>query len=371
MVAQSFGRFAYGVVYPAVRDDLQISNTLAALLGASNVGAYLLGTLVVAWTAARVRLLSTFRLGMVLATVGLLIVGLSTTPIGVGLGLAIAGFGGACVWIPAPAIAADAMPARHRSLAVGIMGSGMGIGIVFVSLLAASQRAALGDPAWSVVYQLQALIAVVVLILGLILVAHAQRAPGGGAKRGWFESLQRMPGWRPLLVGYAAFGFMYLLIIGFLTSRLEDDSGWHSSDAAYAFTLMGSAMIVGAPLFIAFSNRVGVRWALCLAFTLWPALVLAALTGVPWLTLPAIFGLGLLFSAIPSLITVYVVQNTTLDDYGSSFAAATLAFGIAQVVSPPVGGLIADLTGTFTWVFLLSALMGCMGLLATARLPRG
>lgn len=370
MVAQSFGRFAYGVIYPALRDDLQISNTLAALLGASNVSAYLAGTLVVAWTAAHVSLLNTFRLGLMLATLGLLIVGASATPLFVGLGLAIAGFGGACVWIPAPAIAADAMPARHRSLAIGLMGSGIGIGIVFVSLLAASRRAALGDPAWSEIYQVQAVVAVVVLFLASILVTHTQQATAGAPRRGGFGSLQRMPGWRPLLVGYAAFGFMYLLIIGFLTTRLEDDSGWHPSDASYAFTLMGCAMIIGAPLLIAFSNRVGVREALRLAFALWPVLVLTALSGTPWLTLPAIFGLGMLFSAIPSLITVYVVQNTTLDDYGSSFAAATLAFGVAQVVSPPMGGLIADLTGAFTWVFLLSALIGCIGLLAITRLPR-
>ena len=64
-----------------------------------------------------------------------------------------------------------------------------------------------------------------------------------------------------------------------------------------------------------------------------------------------------------------MVQHTTLDDYGPTFATATLAFGITQVVSPPVGGLIADLSGSFTLVFLLSASMGLVGLAAVWRLP--
>ena len=50
-VAQSFGRFAFGVVLPAIRSDLNLSNTIAGSLATINVGAYLVGTLVVASVA--------------------------------------------------------------------------------------------------------------------------------------------------------------------------------------------------------------------------------------------------------------------------------------------------------------------------------
>lgn len=369
-VAQAFGRFAFGVVYPAIRDDLSISNTVAALLGATNVGAYLVGTLIVAWSTRYLRLLTTFRTGMILAATGLVIAAVAESPLTLAAGLAMAGVGGAFVWIPAPAIAADAMPERHRNLAVGLMGSGIGFGIVFVSLLAASMRESMGDAAWSGVYQVQALVALAVLVGALVFVRHVQAAPGGRQDESRVAALRRMPGWLPMVSGYAAFGFKYLLVIGFLTTRLEDDSGWSSSDAAYAFTLMGVAMIFGGPLFAAVTNRAGVRFALSLAFFCWPLLVLLVLTGLPVLVLPGVFGLGLLFSAIPSLMTMYVVAHTTLADYGPAFSAATLVFGLAQVVSPPVGGLIADLSGSFTWVFVLSAIVGGLGFLTARRLPQ-
>src|SRR5690606_8223031 len=39
-VAQSFGRFAFGVLLPAIRSDLGLSNTVGGSLGTANVAAY-------------------------------------------------------------------------------------------------------------------------------------------------------------------------------------------------------------------------------------------------------------------------------------------------------------------------------------------
>ncbi|MFT4988884.1 MAG: hypothetical protein ACI9BK_001658, partial [Acidimicrobiales bacterium] len=72
-VAQSFGRFAFGVVLPAVRSDLDLSNTIAGSLTTVNVGAYLLGTLVVAAAAAKHKLLTIMRVGFIFALLGLVL----------------------------------------------------------------------------------------------------------------------------------------------------------------------------------------------------------------------------------------------------------------------------------------------------------
>lgn len=368
-VAQAFGRFSYGLLLPAVRDDMGLTNTQAGLIGAMNVGAYLLGTIVVASATSRFRLLKVMRLGLALAASGLLIASAAVSPLMLAVGLFIAGLGGALVWIPAPIIAADALPLHQRSMGVGLLGSGIGLGIVFVSILGGALRSKHGDHAWSGVYQIQFVIGLAVLAGTMLLVRHQQAAPSGGAGFGGFGALQRMPGWLPLILSYATFGFMYLLVIGFLTTRLEDDSGWTTSDAAFAFTLMGFAMIFGGPAFVTVASRFGTRLALSLAFGLWPIVVGVVLTGVYVPTLIACFGLGMLFSGLPSLITLHVVANTTAQDYGPSFAAATLVFGIAQTISPATGGLIADLSGSFTLVFLLAGAMGVVGLLASLQLP--
>jgi len=174
----------------------------------------------------------------------------------------------------------------------------------------------------------------------------------------------------PLTAAYTSFGLMYLLILAFLTTRLEDDSGWTGSRASLAFTLVGLAMMFGGPIFIALAERVGSRLGLATAFTGWSITVLIILPGWFAVTLPASIAIGLLFAGIPTMITLYVVKNATMDDYGPTFAAATLAFGVAQMISPQAGGLIADLTGSFTMVFVLSSALAVTGLVAALRLPR-
>jgi len=369
-VAQSFGRFTYGVLLPAVRDDMGITNTQAGFIGAANVGAYLLGTILVAWATNRYLLLTVMRLGLIMATLGLLLASIASSPFLLAMALFVAGVGGAFLWIPAPVIASDALPPGRRPLAVGLMSSGIGLGIVFASILSGILRSSEGDPAWSSVYRVEFYIALLVLAGTLFVVRHDQAKPRGDGGIGGFGALLRMRSWLPLILAYSTFGFMYLLVIGFLTTRLEDDSAWATGDAAIAFTLMGSAMIFGGPTFVAISHSVGVRLALSIAYGLWPVFVCIVLTGVYLPTLAACIGLGLLFSALPTLMTIYVVQNTTAEDYGPSFAAATLAFGIAQTIAPPIGGFIADLSGSFTLAFLLSSVMGVVGLMASLRLPR-
>lgn len=369
-VAQSFGRFTFGVLLPAIRDDLSLSNTVAGSLATVNVAAYLIGTLIVASASSRFRLLVVMRAGMLLAVAGLSLAAVSTGPLVLAAGLLLMGLGGALTWIPAPVVAAAALAPERRAFAIGILASGMGVGVVFSGQLAGFVRSTMGDASWRTVYLVQSLIGVVVVAAAWLLLAHRQDRPSTKAGLGGFSVLRRMPGWLPFTVAFTAFGLMYLLVVAFLTTRLEDDSGWTSSRASLAFTLLGVAMVFGGPLFIALAGRIGPRLALAVAFGAW---VVATTTLLPgWLaaTLTAAVATGLLFTAMPTLFTLYVVNNTTAEDYGPSFAAATFAFGVAQMVSPQLGGYLADATGSFTPVFLLSASLAVVGLAAVLRLPR-
>jgi MFS family permease len=155
-----------------------------------------------------------------------------------------------------------------------------------------------------------------------------------------------------------------------VTTKLEDDDGWTSARASLAFTILGLAMVFGGPVFIAVAQRIGPRRALVLAFSGWAAATLVMIPAVPAPTFAAAVVNGLLFSGMPTLFTFFVVTHTTASDYGPSFAAATFAFGVAQMISPQLGGFLADLAGSFTPVFLLSVGLALVGLLAVLRIPK-
>lgn len=376
-VAQAFGRFTYGVVLPAVRDDLLGgSNGTAGLLGTVNVGAYLLGTLVVAALAGRLSLVGLVRAGLVLSTAGLL--GASVAPSGPVLAAAlfVMGLGGAAIWIPSPRLAAAALPPHRRGLAAGLVGMGIGLGIVFAGRLSDVFRQGQGDDSWRDVYLVEGLIGIVVLLAAVVLLrGEAAPVPGragvapvaGGF--GGFGALRRIEGWRALTAAYATFGFMYLLVFAFLVARLEDDSGFSPDRASSMFALTGLAAVFGGILLGPLSDRVGRKVTMIGSFLLFGVCATVILTGEqPWVALGA-FGAGLAFSGLPAVIAAYVVDATDAGTYGPAYAAATLAFGGAQALAPQVGGLLADWRGSFATVFLLSAALAALGAAISSRLP--
>lgn len=369
-VAQSFGRFAFGIVLPAITQDLDLTNTVAGFLGTLNVGAYLVGTLGVAWATGRFKLLPVMRVGFVVSIAGLVLSAAAPGVVVLGLAMFCSGFGGALVWIPAPVMATAALPPEKRSMGVALLGTGMGGGVVFASQLSGWVRSSMGDSDWRVVYIVLAAIGAGVYLLALALIGHEQDRPTGGGGIGGVTALKRMPGWLPLTAAYTSFGFLYLLVMAYLPKKLEDDNGWTSSRAALSFTLVGLAIAFGGPLFITLSDRIGPRRALTIAFSGWIVVVLAILPGWAPVALPGSFVIGLMFAGIPTMITLYVVKNTSLDDYGPAFSAATLAFGVAQMIGPQVGGALADLTGSFTTTFLLSAAFALTGVVFSLQLPR-
>ena len=77
----------------------------------------------------------------------------------------------------------------------------------------------------------------------------------------------------------------------------------------------------------------------------------------------------MMFSGVPSVIAVYIVQHSDATTYGPRYAVATLAFGVAQVSAPQLGGFIADVSGAFTLVFVVSAVTAALGAVASWRLP--
>ncbi|MEM7096401.1 MAG: MFS transporter [Actinomycetota bacterium] len=369
-VAQSFGRFAFGVVLPAVRDDLGLSNTVAGTLTTVNVGAYLIGTFAVAWATGRYKLLDVMRIGFAFALVGLGLTAIAPNAAVVAVAMFCSGFGGALTWIPAPVVATDAVAPERRSMVIALMGTGMGSAVVLASQLSSWVRSSRGDGDWRLVYVILFAIGAVVLVAATLLIGHDQDKPRGGGGIGGFTALKRMPGWLPLTAAYTAFGLMYLLVLAFLTTKLEDDNGWTSSRASLAFTLVGIAMIFGGPVFIALGERIGARLGLTTAFVGWSITVVAMLPGWSSVTLPAAFLTGMLFAGIPTMITLYVVRNTSVEDYGPAFSAATLAFGLSQMISPQLGGAIADLAGSFTPVFIFSAALAVVGAIAALQLAK-
>ena len=126
-VAQSFGRFTYGVVLPAVRDDLLGSNRVAGLLGTVNVTAYLAGTVVVAALSTRLALVPLMRIGLCFSTAGLLLASVARSG-GARRRARGDGPGRRGDLDPVAPSGDGALRPERRGLAAGFIGTGVGSG---------------------------------------------------------------------------------------------------------------------------------------------------------------------------------------------------------------------------------------------------
>ena len=367
-VAQAFGRFTWGVVLPNARDDvLDGSNTLAGLFGSINVFAYLLGTILVAWLSSRLTLVWLVRVGLMLSTTGLGMASFAPEPWVLGCALFIMGLGGAVIWVPAPGIAARYFPATRRGLASGIVGAGIGVGIVFAGRLAGWVDDG-SDSAWQRVYRVELALAMVVLVLVFTTLKSRGERPAVAGGFGGFGALRQVEAWKPMTLAYTAYGFSYILIISFLVARLEDDSGFSEDRSALVFSVVGLAIIAGGITIVPLSDRIGRRLTLVVAFSSWAVASILFLTGETVLVFMAAVMIGLMFSGIPGTIIAHIVSHTDERSYGPAFSAMTLAFGLAQAISPQIGGAIADWRGSFTTVFVLAAVVAVMGAVASMKI---
>jgi MFS family permease len=365
-VAQGFGRFGYALLLPAVDADLVHSYAVAGLLGTLNLAAYLAGTLVVSLTAHRLAPAASVRTGLLLTTAGLPVLALAPAVPVLAAGMVVTGFGGAMIWVPAPGIAGAAVPPARRGLAIGLTGSGVGLGVVACSALTALVHAVAGPGAWRPVWGTEAVLAALVAAAA----ARWLRPPAAPATApARVSALRAVPGWIGSTLSYGGYGLAVSVYMTFLVVAYEHDAGFGSSHASGVFALAGACIVAGGVLLGRWSDTVGRRTAMTVAYVGMTAAVLLVPVGAePEAVVSAVL-FGLAMSGAPAVLAAHLSDVLDPRRFAAAFGAVTLVFGLAQLVGPQLGGWIAERTGSFTPAFLVAAAAALGAAVASATLP--
>jgi MFS family permease len=366
-VAQGFGRFGYALLLPAVNADLVHSYVVAGLLGTLNLTAYLAGALLISLTADRLAPATAVRRGLLLTTAGLTVLALAPSVPVLVVGMVLSGFGGAMIWVPAPGIAGAAVGVARRGLAIGLTGSGVGLGVMASSALTVGVHAVAGPGAWRPVWAVEAVLSALVAVAAARWL-RPRAAPVSGPVR--ISALRAVPGWIGSTLSYGGYGLAIAIYMTFLVSAYQDDAGFATGHAAAVFALAGTAITAGGVLIGRWSDRVGRRAAMTWAYAAMTGAILLVPVGAePWAVVSAVV-FGLAMSGAPAVLAAHLADSLDPRRFAAAFGAVTLVFGLAQLVGPQLGGWIAERTGSFTPAFLVAAAAAFGATCASATLPR-
>ncbi|MEM6498765.1 MAG: YbfB/YjiJ family MFS transporter [Pseudomonadota bacterium] len=365
-MSNGFARFSYGLILPAMQEDLSWTYTEAGWINTANAIGYVAGAIL---TFALVRSVSAallFTVGMVGTSVGLVANGLTESFWWLSAWRIWTGVFGAFVFIVGSTMAASLFqdnPGRN-ALAIAINFGGGGFGMVLSGVTLPVLFARVGVEAWPLSWL--GLGVASVLCCGLsIWAAYALQddLPRHENKR----ADTRLPVRRliALLMGYGLFAAGYIVYLTFLIA-------WMHSLSFSALSVSLTWLIVGVGMMVSpfvwrrvlahFDN--GVPLALATGVTGIGTVVPLVWPTVEGLVVSAVlFGLAVFIA--PSAVTSFSRKNLPAQLWGPALGLFTIVFAVGQTIGPVAAGAVGDALGDIRYGLLsagfvlgLAALIG-------------
>ena len=375
--ALGLARFSYTAILPSMQEALGLSNTQAGGLATANLVGYLLMGIVGGAIAARLGPRRVIAAGLVLAALGMVMTGASSSYSPALVGRLLTGMGSAAANIPAHTMVALWFSRARRGIATGTASSGASVGLIVVGALIPWIITTYGDSGWRMSWYVMAA-ATFVIAIGAIVVLRDR--PGYVPDGMESASSHGRVSWRKLYFSssiwhlgavYFCFGFAYMIYLTFFSKRLIADIGYTEQTAGTLFMILGWASLPCGILWGWIADIIGRKAAMAIILLIQAtAFALFAL----W-TEPA----GLLLSAVLYGLTAWGVPSimavTCGDLVGPVMAPAAYGFltvfhGLGQAAGPYVAGRMADALPSFTAAYLVAsgvAFLGAIGVMLLRR----
>jgi MFS family permease len=266
----------------------------------------------------------------------------------------------------------------HRSLAVALISSGIGIGSMTVAPLA---RWTITNYDWRTAMMVLGGLACVVVVPAALLVrkppepdraaARVAAAAAGGGEYTVAEAL-RTPAFAAIALAHftccaAHSGPIFHMV------TYAIDCGVPTMTAATVFGAAGLAALTGRVVFGLSADRVGAKPVLLLGLTMQAVAVilyLFARGSAGFFALALLFGLS--YGGVMPLYAILVREYFGAKIMGSVFGAVAMASTLGMAVGPWAGGWLFDNLGSYFWHYLGSFGLGigAVAIALTARAPR-
>ncbi|MEM7190383.1 MAG: YbfB/YjiJ family MFS transporter [Pseudomonadota bacterium] len=367
-VTNGFARFAYGLILPAMQDDLAWNFTQAGWINTANAIGYLIGSVLALATISRLGPRRLFVWGMALTALALAFSALTRDLWILSFWRVMAGIGGAPVFIAGGAMASAlfAGDRRRNALAIAVYFGGGGLGMLLTGISLPLFMDWFGDAGWPLAWLALGIGSYIAFVASF---AAAEAAPEPEQPEG---EGGRMPAWRmvPVFWAYFLFGVGYIVYITFLIAWMQA-RGDGPMMVAGTWALMGIAVMASPFIWAPVLARSQAGGALSLtSLATGTGILLPVLVPQTPAVLISAAMVGGSFFMIPTSVTNFCRKNLTAGQWGPAISLLTVIFSVGQIIGPVGAGAIADWVGTTAVSLAVGGMvLICGALVALAQKP--
>ena len=389
VAAHGFGRMAYTILLPAMKDGLHFDYTQLGLLGTANFIGYLSMAIIGGFLAARFGTRTIISSALLLMGITMILTGLAES-----FGFAFAmrlltGLGNGAAYVPAMALGSAWFAVQKRGFATGIVSGGIGLGTFLSGIIVPFLLTSYGADGWRYSWYI---LGTIVMVIAIIVFLFLRNQPGDKgllpvgqqekqetqtvysknkiSSLDW-KKVYRMKGMWYLGIVYFFYGLSYIIYMVFFAAYLVKEMGHTEAWAGGLWATVGGLSIFCGVLWGSISDRIGRGKGAALAY-----LVL----GISYIVYALLkFDAGFYLSAFLFGLTAWSIPTIMAaaagDFVGPRLAPAglgfiTLFFGIGQSIGPALGGYLADVSHSFTLPFLIAGGISFVGMIFSFYLKK-
>ena len=379
-----FGRFALGMLLPAMGASLELTYSQMGLISTSNFVGYLLAVLVCGYLSSRIGSRLLIFLALLLVAVSMLLVSQAQSFKTVAFFYTLTGMGSGASNVPMMALVASWFSTGQRGKAAGFIVIGSGFAILLSGKLIPYLNQLREFDGWRISWLV---LGIIVLIISVICFMVIRDSPGelglkpftgmrSSRKDGHFsfddeqKSVTRKDIYH-LGAIYFLFGCTYVIYATFIVTTLVQERGFSEMVAGNFWSWVGFLSLFSGPVFGTLSDKLGRKTGLIIVFSIQMCAYLLVALSLPGMFLYlSICFYGIVAWSIPSIMAALVGDYVGPQKTARVFGFITFIFALGQITGPAVAGFLAEKSGSFSSSFYMAAMFAGLAVVLSFLLKK-
>ena len=379
-----FGRFALGMLLPAMGESLKLTYSQMGLISTANFVGYLLAVLVCSYISSKIGSRLLIFLALLLVAVSMLLVSLAGSFVSVAFFYTLTGMGSGASNVPMMALVASWFGTGQRGKAAGFIVIGSGFAILLSGKLIPYINQLSTSDGWRINWLVLGIIVLVISIICLLVIrdspAELGLKPFTGREKikqdtsTYFDSGHAAVGKKDIYhlgVIYFLFGYTYVIYATFIVTTLVQERGFSEAVAGNFWSWVGFLSLFSGPVFGTLSDKLGRKAGLIMVFIIQMFAYLLVALSLPGIFLYLSIGCyGIVAWSIPSIMAALVGDYVGPQKTARVFGFITFIFALGQIAGPAVAGFLAETYGTFSSSFLMASLFAGLAVVLSGLLKK-